>query len=36
MRDRATIRVFCGDGGEVIQARLWSAVERHSDRTGNR
>ena len=36
MRDRATIRTFCGDGAEVALARLWGAVERHPDRTGNR
>jgi hypothetical protein len=36
MCDRATIRVFCGDGAEVALARLWGAVDRHSDRTGTR
>ena len=36
MGDRATIRAFCGADAEVALARLWGAVERHPDRTGNR
>jgi hypothetical protein len=36
VRDRATIRDFCGDGADVAMARLCGAVERHSDRIGNR
>jgi len=36
MGDRATICAFYGAGAEVALARLSRAVERHSDRTGNR